>query len=152
MITLDYVHDFKTFHDSMFEYFKDHYECCEEARAEYKALDLDVDMLQDYLDKDIYNVFSIYDGDEFVGYFNVTITRTPLFKEPQATVDFLYILPDKRRSGYAQEAIKILEGDLLEEGISELNLMLPERAYSDYVAASLGYTRTSSIFYKVLGE
>jgi len=152
MVTTEYVIDFKEFHKDMEDFFKDHYECCEESRAEYKALALDVDMFQDYIDKGIYHVFSIYDDGELVGYLNVTITKTPLFKEPQATVDFLYILPDKRRFGYAQEAIKILEGDLIEEGISELNLMLPEREYSDYVASSLGYTRTSSIFYKVLGE
>jgi GNAT superfamily N-acetyltransferase len=152
MLKTEYVDNFLDFQEEAGSYFESHYETCEEYLADKEMLDIDAVLVQKFIDEGIINLFLLIKDEEVVGYINVSITPSILFKEPQAVVDFLYILPRDRKKGYASEAIKAVEKELSAEGIKRLTVMLPDKDYSEAVAGSLGYVKSSSIYNKYIGE
>lgn len=152
MFKTEYVDNFAEFFTDCKEQIIDHYITCEEARKDKQELNIDVKMFQHLIDIGTMNIFKLLDEDDLVGYINVTISPSPLFSKPQATVDFLYILPEHRRKGYAEKAITEIEKELVSEGIYDFNIHLPDKDYSEDVAEKLGYVKTSIIYTKYLGE
>lgn len=152
MLKTEYVDNFLEFQEEAGSYFESHYESCEEYLADKEILNIDAALVQSFIDEGIINLFLLIKDDEIVGYTNVSITPSILFKDPQAVVDFLYILPRDRKKGYASEAIQAIEKELGSEGIKRLTVMLPDKDYSEAVADSLGYVKSSSIYNKYIGE
>lgn len=152
MFNTQYVDNFHEFFEKMQHHFEEHYAHCEEVRAEDKPLNIDADLFQEGIDQGIFNIFCLLNGELLVGYVNVTVQKNPLYAKPQAIVDYLYIFPEERNKGYTKKAIKEIEKELVSEGIDELNIMLPDKDYSEDVASALGYSKTSSTYYKKLGE
>lgn len=152
MLKTEYVDNFAEFYEQMNAYFADHYENCEEYRAEYQLLDIDVGLYQQMIDQGVANFFILKEEDTPVGYVNVSITPNPLFNKPQAVIDLLYILKEYRNKGYTKQAIAEIEKELRDTDVPSLNIMLPNKEYSEHVAEGLGYHKTSTVYTKVLGE
>lgn len=152
MLTTEYVENFVDFYATAGRFFEDHYKGCEEYRAGNKQLNIDVKMFQQMIDLGTANFFILKEEDNVVGYVNVSINPSPLFKEPQALIDFLYIVPEYRRQNYAAKAISEIEKELEREGLKDISLMLPNKDYSDSVGESLGYVKTSTVHTKCLGD
>ena len=152
MLRTEYVDNFEEFYEACKEQIADHYVSCEEVRQGKQSLNIDIPMFQHLVDVGTMNIFKLYDEDTFVGYVNVSIVLQPLFGKPQATVDFLYILPEQRRKGYTEKAIAEIEKELVSESVYDFNIQLPDKDYSESVAKKLGYAKSSTIYTKYLGE
>lgn len=152
MLKTEYVENFADFYARAGKFFEDHYKGCEAYRAEHKDLNINVALMQQMIDLGTMNFFILKEEDKVIGYINVSISPSPLFKTPQAVIDFLYIDPAHRRSNYAKTAIEEIEKELVRDGIKDLNICLPNKDYSESVADSLGYTKTSTIYTKCLGD
>ena len=152
MFNTESVKDFQKFYDELGHHFEPHYQSCEEYRAKTQKMHIDIDMFQKLIDVGCANFFILKEDKDIIGYINLSISPSPLFKEPQAVIDFLYILPEQRSKGYTKKAIKELEKGLKENGVSVLNIMLPDKEYAEPVSAGLGYSKTSTVYTKVLGE
>lgn len=152
MLTTEYIEDFAAFNKQASDYFEDHYKGCEEYRAEIKGMSINVDLIQKMIDKGVVNFFALREDDKLVGYVNVSINMSFLFPEPQAVIDFLYIVPELRRNNYASKAIEEIEKELKKEGLMDISLLLPDKDYSESVAKSLDYVKTSTIYTKCLGD
>lgn len=152
MLTTEYVDNFYSFYEDNKENFENHYTTCEAPRVGKQDLNIDKDMVQQLIDAGNMNFFILKEGDKTVGYINVSISRSYLFSKPQALIDFLYILPEYRRSNYATEAISEIEKELKSEGLKDINLCLPDKNYSEIIADKLGYSLTTTTYSKFLGE
>lgn len=152
MLQTEYIDNFADFQKEVGSYFKDHYESCEDYVSSKEILEIDTEYVQALIDEGVLNFFLLTDEEKLVGYINVSITPSILFREPNAVVDFLYILPEARKKGYASMAIEAVEKELGSEGVKRLTVMLPDKDYSEAVAGSLGYVKSSSIYNKYLGE
>lgn len=152
MLKTEYVENFADFYAKAGKYFEDHYKGCEAYRAGHKQLNINIPLMQQMIDLGTMNFFILKEEDNIVGYINVSISPSPIFKQPQAVIDFLYIAPEYRRSNYASTAIKEVEKELISEGIKDISICLPNKDYSESVANSLGYTKTSTIYTKCLGD
>lgn len=152
MINIEQVEDFNEFYVEVGHYFKEHFESCEEPRAGKQEINMDASSYQQLMDLGLVHFFLIKDDEDIVGYGGANTAPSLLFSAMQATVDFLYILPEHRNKNYAAKAIHSLEERFKSEGIYDMNLFLPEKEYSSSVADALGYAKTSSIYNKYLGE
>lgn len=152
MFKTEYVEDFSEFYKEAKPYFEDHYNTCEYHRSDKQKLDLDLSLFQQMIDLGAMNIFILKEDEDVVGYINVSITPSPLFRTPQAVVDFLYILPEHREKGYTKKAVQEIEKELISQNVFDFNILLPEKDYSEEVAASLGFKKTSNTYTKILGE
>ena len=152
MLTTEYVDNFAEFMIEAGVHFEEHFKTCEEHVSNNEALAVDPVLFQKAIDKGVANVFIIKEGEDTIGYVNVSISPSLILAGPQAVIDFLYILPAFRKEGYASEAIKAIEEELKVEGMTRLTLMLPDKDYSEPVASSLGYVKSSTIYNKYIGE
>ena len=152
MLRLVHIKSFSDFYEECKEEFLQHYSFCEDYKSNKVSLNINIEMFQQLISTGVMNIFKIYDEDIYVGYINVTISLNPLFNKPQAVVDFLHIIPEQRRCGYAEKTILELEKELKQEGVYDFNIQLPDKDYSESFAGALGYTKTSIIFSKYLGE
>ena len=152
MFTIHAITDFAKFYKEVGYHFVDHFSGCEEYRDGKQELDIDIELFQTMLDIGVMNIFVMLEESEVVGYLNLTITPSPLFKTEQATVDFLYVLPQHREKGYTKLALEAIEKELLSKDIFDFNILLPEKDYSEEVARGLGFSKTSNIYTKILGE
>lgn len=152
MLKTEYIDNFEVFYEKAGKHFEEHYEGCEAYRAENKGLNLNKKVFQQMIDLGTMNFFLLKEEEDILGYVNVSINLNPLFDEPQAVIDYLYILPEYRKNNYASKAIEEIEKELVSEGVKELNIMLPDKEYSENVAKGLGYSKTSTIYTKCLGE
>lgn len=152
MTTIEYVDVFQDLVDEAGSYFEEHFKGCEEHLSSNELLEVNAELFQKHIDAGVANVFKIKDEEELVGYLNVSISPSLILASTQAVVDFLYVYPNKRNKGYAASAIASVEEELKEGGISRLTIMLPEKQYSSSVAEGLGYTKSSSIYNKYIGD
>lgn len=150
MVEVHYIEDIKELVDKAGSFFEDHYQGCEEYRVGRQKLSPDIEHIQKLVDSNVMNFFSIEVEGEFVGYLNVSVVPNPLLKEGQAVIDILYILPDHRNKDYAARAVENIEKELKAEGVRDINLMLPSKDYEEKVAKGLGYTKTSTVYTKIL--
>lgn len=153
MISVKYVDNFEEFYDKVHKHFDDHYTSCEEVISEEEDLSVNIPLFQSMIEAGAANVFEVVkDEEELVGYINVSISPSLILEEPQAVLDFIYILPEYRKEGLFSEALACIEKDLAAEGLNRLSVMLPNKDYSEHVAEGLGYTKTSTIYNKYIGE
>lgn len=152
MITTELVEDFSILVEQVGKYFQDHFNSCEEYRSDKQKLNINPNIFQTMMDAGSMNWYIIRDDEDIVGYINVTIQVNPLYNEVQGIIDNLYILPEFRRKGYTKKCIQEIEQVLTKEGIKDLNIALPSKEYSEKVAESLGYCKTSTIYTKFLGD
>jgi len=152
MLTVEYVDNFVEFMEEVGQHFSDHYNSCEDHVAANEILAVNPVLFQEAIDAGVANVFKLKDEEAVVGYLNVSISPSLILTEPQAVVDFLYVLPEFREAGYGTQAIEAIEKELKAEGMTRLTLMLPDKDYSEPVAKSLGYVKSSTIYNKYLGD
>lgn len=152
MFKIESIQDFTVFYDKVGQFFEEHYNTCEEYRANNYTLNIDAELMQSLIELGVMNLFVLKEDKETVGYINVSINNSPLFGRPQAVIDFLYILPEHRNKDYASTSIEDMESILKAEGVYDINIMLPNKDYSESVAKSLGYHKTSTVYTKYLGD
>lgn len=152
MTYLEPIEDFSEFHKKFKDIFKEHYSTCEADRSLTTLLAIDTKLFQTYIDAGVFNFFYIKEEATVVGYINITIQDNPLYSKAQAVIDYLFVLPEHRRKGHTSAAISLAEVSLKDMGIGELNISLPDKEYAEGVSEGLGYVKTSSVYYKELGE
>lgn len=154
MITIRPVHDFKDFHENYLSDIENHISDCEPARTQDFGIDVDTDSFQQLIDIGVLGWFIFFDEEEtFVGYAGIIMTPCLIHKgRESANIEYLYIHPDCREKGYSKEVFGVLEELLAEENVSVINLILPNKTYSDVFADKTGYIKTSSTYYKKIEE
>lgn len=153
MLETEYVEDFYSFYEEYEEDILKHISDFLNHIGCDKEIDLDKDLFQSLVDSGNCNFFVVKDEEEFVGYVCVTVTPSVIFKtELDVSIDHLYVKEESRGKGYFPRILEEIEALLKTEGISELKIGLPSTTKHEAFASKNGFSKTSGIFVKRLGE
>jgi len=146
--------NFQELYDKFENEIHSHVQECERERAVNSAVNIDIDQFQNLIDSGIFCFFEILDdNNQSAGYIGCAIVPELLFDiDSRVSIEYIYIKPEYRDQGFFDKTIRSLEETFIDEGINDITIYMPNKEYSDYIMDSVGYVKTSSLYYKYIGD
>lgn len=146
---LSVIEDLNSFKEQAEGMFLEHVQHCEPEYYKAFGFSLNTELLQQAIDQGNFLLVAAEEDGSLVGYLGSFVTPSLLVKDKlDMSIQFLYVVPEHRRSNKASFMLDEMYKLAKDLDISWINLMLPNKDYSDSFADSVGFSKATQCYGK----
>lgn len=151
MISLEYVDEFIPFYKENKDMVDAHYDGFLGSTGEIHSPSFP--LFQKLIDIGAMALFKVIEEDMCVGYISLSISPSATHEgQINFLLDHIFIEKSHRGKGYFEEALTLLEKDLIAEGVEKYSMAFPSTRGHDALATKLGFKKTTVLYTKSLGD